>query len=113
MNIQGATRNQLLSLPERDWQLTTSYDSLLVLSDGTKHESGWGNITIIGCFGDEPFEIVSQCSDDIAFEVNANQLRMDCAMPSRAMHFWSRGKNSFEVGAATSSITIRIFDERD
>lgn len=108
VKIKGATRAQLLSLPERDWQLTTSYDSLLILSDGTKHESGWGNITIIGCFDSEPFEIVTQGSDDIAFEVEASQLRMDCAMPSRAMHFWARGKMKFEVGCALSSITIRL-----
>lgn len=102
------TRKQLLSLPVRKWDdESPTYDSLLVLSDGKVHDSGWGLITIIGCVGKEPVEIITNCSDDVWWHLN-QEPRMDCALPSRAMHFWCRGKGKFRASMAVSSIDIYL-----
>ena len=104
--VQGAKRNELMSLPVRKWNdKSTTYDSLMVLSDGKKHDSGWGLIVIVGCIDNSPVEIAVNCADDICWNFK-QQPRMDCALPSRAMHFWCGEKGKYRVGIALSSTNI-------
>lgn len=112
IRCNGATRKELLSLPHRDWDnCSRVYDSLMVLADGRMHGSGWGVIAIIGCRKQKPIEIISQCSDDISWHIN-HPMRTDCAMPSRAMHFWTNG-GEFRTGSALSSINVYLSPRKD
>lgn len=109
------SREELLSLPTRDWQADSSYDSVLVLSTRKKHDSGWAMMAIIGVVDGVPVEVASQCSDDVEWIVHENprsssflaSVRMDCAYRSSAMHFWSYDV-TFKVGCALSSLTIEV-----
>ncbi len=108
ISIERATRKQLFSLTRRKWDdCEVKYDSVAILSDGRKHDSGWGIITVIGIVG-EKMEIAASCCDDISWDFKANP-RMDCALPSRAMHFWPGllGEHlKFTVSCDVSSLTI-------
>ena len=104
--VNGAKRDELMSLPVRKWDdESKAYDSLLVLADGRKHDSGWGLIVIIGCIKQEPIEIAVCCADDISWHFK-QEPRMDCALPNRGMHFWCRGKGKYRVGCALSSTDV-------
>jgi len=104
--INGAKRDDLMNLPVRKWDDESKvYDSLLILADGRKHESGWGLIVIIGCIKQEPVEIAVNCADDINWHF-AQSPRMDCALPSRGMHFWCRERGKYRVGCALSSTDV-------
>lgn len=106
MNVKGATREELMSLPVRQWDDTSkTYDSLLVLSVGRAHDSGWSLILIIGCIRQEPIEIALGCADDIRWHFSQGS-SMDCALPSGAMHFWCKDKGKFRVGPALSSTDV-------
>ena len=108
LGVNGTKRADLLSLPVRKWDDTEKhYDSLLVLSDGRKHDSGWGIITIIGCVDQKAVEIAVDCADDISWHFS-QEPRMDCALPSRAMHFWCRAKGKYRVGCAISSVDVYL-----
>ena len=110
MSVNGKTRAELIALPVRKWDDTSRrYDSLLVMADGKKHGSGWGLILVIGCVDFEPVEIASACADDINWNLSMSP-QMDCALPSRALHFWYRKpgnpKGLFRVGCALSSTDV-------
>jgi len=108
LGINGASRKDLLALPVRKWDdEAAKYDSLLILADGRKHDSGWGLIVIIGCVDNEPKEIAVNCADDISWHFK-QEPRMDCALPSRGMHFWCRGKGKYRVGCALSSTDVYL-----
>lgn len=110
ISICKITKKDLMSKPVRKWDGDDArYDSLLVLSDGRKHDSGYGIITIIGCIDYFPVEIAVACADDICWHFSQNP-RMDCMLPSRAMHFWCRGKGKFRVGHALSSTDVWLDD---
>lgn len=113
------TREELLSLPTRRWDESTTYDSLMLLSTGQQHDSGWAAIAVIGVRDHVPVEIASQCSDDIEWhlpdakrygkngEFTIGQLRMDCAFASGAMHAWKRDC-VFVVHEALSSLEVNV-----
>lgn len=104
--VNGAKRDELMSLPVRKWgDESKTYDSLMVLADGKKHESGWGLIVIIGCIDQKPVEVAVDCADNISWHFN-QEPRMDCALPSRAMHFWCGEKGKYRVGCALSSTDV-------
>jgi len=106
--VNGAKRDELMSLPVRKWDdVNKVYDSLMVLADGRKHASGWGMIVIIGCIDQEPVEITVAGVDNIRCHFN-QQPKMDCALPSRAMHFWCRNKGKYRVGLALSSADVYL-----
>jgi hypothetical protein len=104
MQLREHTRKQLLELPRRPYSLTTRYSSLIVFPSATKHESGWGNITVIGCRDCVPVEIVTTGADDLAIEGNH---RIDCLHKAKALHFW-RNNAEFECSHALSSMTIKV-----
>ena len=111
-NLNKWSRKELLALPERNWQEVKTYSSLLVFSTHRKHDSGWANMAVIGVVDGYPKEIITLNSDDIEWNNRHTNLvvRTDCALKSGAIHFWvSKGK--FIVGAALSSLTVKIQHE--
>lgn len=115
-DICKLTKRELLALPDRAWGEPGVYDSLLVLSTGRKHDSGWACIAIIGVNGGNPVEVATRCSDDIEWiypsprdygQFLIGQVRTDCATKSGALQFWSRN-GKFHVGQALSSITVQL-----
>lgn len=100
---------ELRKLPQRDWNKQTDYDSLYVINSGTKHDSGFAWIDIIG-INDEEKEIAA-CCDDIIWDVSLvnseYNFRSDMLYPSGVLRFWSKGFK-FRVGASLSSTTIKL-----
>lgn len=113
------TKKELLALPVRHWDKDSVYDTVLFLSTGRKHDSGWAAMAIIGVNKGIPIEIASPFSDDIEWILpgavtfgdcslyRMGQLRMDCATRSGAMQAWRRGFR-FKVGSALSSVSIEM-----
>lgn len=115
------TKKELLKSPVREWGKTEKeYDVILLVPTGTKHDSGFMHIAIIGGIwnkkvgqhDDMDFEICAY-PDDISclfpivefgdnFEMAT--VRMDCYYPSGVLQYHGRGK--FRVGEALSSVNI-------
>jgi hypothetical protein len=111
-SINEWTKSELLSLPHRQWNNDSPrYDSLLIISTGKKHESGWAMMAIIGCRKLKPVEICTACSDDIEWKMPVGQYRSDCAIKSGALHIWTR-EGKFRVGTSLSSTEIELCRER-
>lgn len=113
-------RAALLALPHRKWDdESPRYDSLLIVSTGKKHDSGWAMMAIIGVRKQTPVEICTSCSDDIEWKMPAaktyghakeytlGQYRSDMAIKSGALHVWTR-EGKFRVGASLSSTEIEL-----
>lgn len=112
INLWG--RTELLKLPMRAWNKESEYSSLLLLSTRRKHDSGWAMMAIIGVRGGVPVEIACACCDVIAWKLPAvavafpkEQMRMDCALRSGALHTWAPGVK-FRVGLALSSTDVEL-----
>ena len=99
-------KTELLKLPGRHWTSKKLYDQLLIVPAGTKHDSGYSHIAIIGCIGEEPVEICAYPDDIQLPQTNDNwSLRMDCSYPSGILRLWSN-KYKFQVPVALSSTEI-------
>ncbi len=118
-HINDWKRKELMALPMRAWDRRTTYDSVLVISTKTAHDSGWAMMAVIGVNGGVPVEVAARCCDDIEWIYPPRsvlgagfiigQVRTDCCMASGAVHFWKRDKR-FRVGPALSSLTIEQVD---
>jgi hypothetical protein len=117
MNL--TSKSELLSLPVREWDIESTYDSLLILPTGEEHTaSGWGLMTIIGVIDRKPIEIAAIGVDDIAWHLppaeyeGKSQMSMDCCLESGALHFWYPGtansKATFTVSSSLSSVDIKV-----
>jgi len=106
------TKEELLSLPMRDCLTQNKngiYDSILILPNNSKHDSGWRCMSIIGIKDMKPIEIISSGCDDLNFwnDMGIYNVRCDCCWKSRAMHYWGNDL-CFEIGFPTSSIDIKV-----
>ena len=110
------TRKMFLSLPRREWDETSSYDSIVILDNRTKHDSGYACMVIIGIEKGVPKEVCAEWCDDIEWIIPSprlcetypiGQFRTDCFLKSGAMHVWSHNA-IFIVGIAVSSVTIEL-----
>lgn len=108
-HINQWSRKELLSLPVRDWQMNTIYDSLIIFSTRKKHSSGWAIMCVIGCRNMQPVEIVGECSDDIGWFCMAD-FRTDCLLKSGAIHYWDA---VFTIGSALSTLRIKVNKKRE
>lgn len=114
------TRKALLKSPVRAWDDTErEYDALLLVPTGTKHDSGFMLIAVIGvnypkeAGEDVGYEICS-FSDDVSccFPMReiADQVypwvRMDCYYPQGVLRYHGDGK--FRVGPGLSSVTLHF-----
>jgi hypothetical protein len=119
-------KKELLKSPRREWNDTDKeYDAILLVPDGTKHDSGYMHIAVIGVtrgkdFDDMSFEICAY-PDDISchfpiFTFGDNKefsqplVRMDCYYPQGVLQYHGRGK--FKVGMALSSVGIYFTPEK-
>jgi hypothetical protein len=105
--------NELRKLPFRGWNNVTTYKSILVISSGKKHDSGWAMMYIIGLdVKHNPIEIAAAC-DDICWKIPTEtdyNFRNDMFYPSGAIHFWSR-THSFKVGSSLSSTDVFLIKD--
>lgn len=116
------SKKELLKSPRRGWSETDhEYDSILIVPAGTKHDSGFMHIAVIGYNykdkergKEETFEICS-FSDDVSChfplisfgdnkQYSMASVRMDCYYPSGVLRYHGRG--TFKVGLSLSSVDI-------
>jgi hypothetical protein len=106
--LRTASKKELLALPWRPWNKEGIYSSLIVFPTGRKHDSRWGEITLIGVNDLVPTEIITTGSDDLGITGN---FKIDCLYPTHALHYWTRGfpkPTVFWVSHALSSMTIKV-----
>lgn len=125
--MDRVTRYELLALPHRGWNLSSNYDSILLVPTGEKHDSGFGILAIAGIREGKPVEIAATC-DDICWSfpkehpydrmtpgLHRMVMRTDCLWPSRIIHVWASGEHyfrgRFRVGASLSSTDVTLFVE--
>jgi hypothetical protein len=130
-NPSQPSRKQLLKSPVRDYKdVDKEYDQILLVPAGTKHDSGYMHIAVIGVTdvqgGGETYEICAWPDDitirfpfyDLGLGISAPkmlrgglpQVRMDCIYPSAVLRYHGRGK--FKVTEPLSSVEI-LFEERN
>jgi len=102
---------ELRKLPWRERGEDKFYKSLLVISSGKKHDSGWALMYIIGKDDSGKLEIAAAC-DDINWEFPIKSepwegIRNDMYYPSGVLQFWSN-KFKFDVGLSCSSTDVKI-----
>jgi hypothetical protein len=118
MSLKVYKRKDLLSLPQRPWNQTSIYDSVLLVPTGKKHDSGFSLIAVVGIRDYEPIEIAAFC-DDVNWYIDAMivcgtytmpNLRTDMLYPSGIAHVWCR-KKSFVVKESLSSTDIHVIQK--
>jgi hypothetical protein len=114
------SKKELLKSPRRKWDDDSKeYDVILLVPDGTKHDSGYMHIAVIGGNWKEKkgqhdkmeFEICA-FPDDISCHFplldmgnfKYPQVRMDCYYPQGVLQYHGHGK--FKVGPSLSSVDI-------
>ena len=68
------TKSELLKLPERDWELKSEYDSVLLVNTRMKHDSGYNLFAVVGCNKGIPVEIAGYMDD---FRLDVENWRTD------------------------------------
>lgn len=112
-------RKVLDGLPTRDWQATSTYDAILIVPSGKKHDSGYHLMAIVGMRGPQPVEIAAYC-DDIGFQIpQASKLiagpylsdlyRCDMSWPAGITQLWGA---RFTVGESLSTTNVTIETNR-
>lgn len=121
MNKRRPTRKDFLKMPFRKEEDTNRvYQDLFVVPAGTKHDSGYMHIAIIGHWvedGKNHYEICSY-SDDINWILPDSQmkgytkahLRTDCWYPEGVLRFWGRG--TFAVDGLSSAEIVFVPDNK-
>ncbi len=105
-------RKELLKMPERkDEDMDRLYKYILIVPAGTKHDSGFMHIAIIGCWvenKEERFEICSYPDDINWLLPDSNrgsyefaQVRTDCYYPQGILRFHGRGNFTVDWGSST------------
>lgn len=107
------SKKELLNSDERKWNETSKqYDSILIIPAGTRHESGYMHIAIIGVTeGEEESYEICGYPDDISFDFpelkgSYGLVRMDCLYPKGIIRYHGLGK--FTVSHASSCMVIKF-----
>lgn len=113
------SKEELLSLPTRDWSEISSYDAVLFVNTKKKHSSGYNLFAIIGCEGEYPIEICGYMDDfrfnccyknDNCFdEIKLSDIAFDCSM--RGV-FRMHSRRKIFVGDNTSTTSWWLDGER-
>lgn len=118
------SKKELLKSPKRNWNDTEKeYNQILLVPAGTKHDSGYMHIAIIGVTYNEEtkektYEICAYPDDiacyfpivDLGYNADLGKnleyptVRMDCYYPQGILQYHGRGK--FKVGLSLSSTDI-------
>jgi hypothetical protein len=116
----NTNRKVLDGLPVRDWQTESTYDALLIVPTGQKHDSGYAVIAIVGARyrgPDEPggpVEIAAYCDDiEVRFSNEVpeskryatDDFRVDMSYPSGIANWWGA---RFTVGESLSSTVVTV-----
>lgn len=109
-------KKELLKLPQREWDTESVYDSILLVPAGTKHDSGYMHIAIVGIREGKPVEIAAY-PDDISWVTPSSMrpglsfplahMRTDCYYPSGIIRFHST-ECDFQVSESLSSVDITL-----
>ena len=111
----------MLAMPNRkDKDMERLYKAIFVIPAGTKHDSGYMHIAIVGLWVENKKEKYKICSypDDINWVLpnskmpnyNLAHLRTDCWYPEGILHFWGRGQ--FKVDWSSSTEVEFIPDKK-
>lgn len=111
-HIEKMTKEDFKSLPHRDWNGVSVYDTLLLFPTRRKHSSGWACMMLVGVIDRRAVEICTVGSDDICWHIPASRhrfipnIRTDCILKNGGIHFHGHGK--FKVGSELSSIDVEF-----
>lgn len=123
-DIVNVKRKELLSLPQRKWDIETEYDFLLIVPTGKKHDSKYGLIAIIGYNYETKLAEIAAICDDVCWQFpnghpNLNKgpwIRTDMYYPSNIMRMWISREYyfnaKFKVGINLSSTDITLVWEK-
>lgn len=111
-------REELLNLPQKEFNKVETYAWIIVVPTRQKHDSGWRLMALVGGkkVGNnyEPIELIGYC-DDINWKfpitINNNILRSDMTL-SNCLRIWS-DYYSFRVGMCTSSVLIELIEDKN
>lgn len=111
-------RTKLLELPLFDYEydIDLTFSAIILLKTGTKHESSYSHITIIGeCDRREQAFILGQRSDAIHLWPQLDKqslefVNIDCLWPSGAMRFWTHKRIKLQY-QPMSDATFSVVDE--
>lgn len=105
-------------MPIRKYGESRDYNRILIVPAGTKHDSGYMHIAIIGIWTEESIERYEICGwpDDISYlfptitfggenKFEMCPVRMDCYYPSGVFQFHGRG-GKFYVSDSLSSMEV-------
>lgn len=116
--IEKMSKKELLKLPVRGWDDDSRlYDQILIVPAGTKHDSGYMHIAIVGVWKDGNEKKAELCAfpDDISYffpkieglHFDTALVRQDCYYPSGVLRFHTRN-GKFYVSEALSSVDIKL-----
>ena len=104
------TRKSLLQLPKRNYNIKSTYDSIIIVNSRKKHDSGYSIMYIVGCIDNEPIEIIGNYCDSIDWQFNSLKVGVDMLYPSGLVRFF--GINcKLEVGFSVSTTYIKLIKE--
>ena len=126
MNIHNAKKSDFYKLPKIKWDEDMSgqqFDSIIILPERRKHDSGYMCMSFVGCIGGDAVAIMSGGSDVLHIDgigglgkdwlerfpgvpklVEPKSWSIDC-LPCGCLRIWAGGKN-IEIGSMLSSFEI-------
>lgn len=125
IDIKNVKKKELLSLPQRKWDIETEYDFVLIVPTGKKHDSKYGLIAIIGYdIETKSAEIAVMCDDICWLFPNGHPygntgpwIRTDMYYPSNIIRMWISIEHSykckFKVGINLSSTYVSLVWEKN
>ena len=118
MKASTIKRKDLKILPQRGWAEHTTYRKILLVPTGTKHDSGFMHIAIVGVRDDGGLEVCAY-PDDIIWdfstfhqEYESTGMRTDCFYPTGVLQFWGNS-TAFIVKGAFSSTIIQVVNRKE
>lgn len=129
MNIFTAKKSDFYSLPKIAWDADMNgkqFDSIIILPERRKHDSGYMCMSFVGCIGGEAVAIMSGVSDVLHIDgiggygkgwyekpsvprmIPVKSWNIDC-LPCGCLNIWASGRK-IEIGHMLSS--FEIFAER-
>ncbi len=126
MNIFKAKKSDFYNLPKIEWNSDMNgkqFDSIIILPERRKHDSGYMCMSFVGCIGSEAVVIMSGISDVLHIDgiggygkdwlerfhgvpklVPAKSWNIDC-LPCGCLNIWASGRK-IEIGYMLSSFEI-------
>lgn len=103
--VKNITSQEIAELPERHWNLTSTYTSLILVPSDDLHESGYPMIHVVGVRHMEAIEVVTTRSD--AIHMVGCETVIDILPKSKFVHVMAAHGGMFEVSCALSSLFVK------